>query len=287
MSNPTHSVSYERPGSDAVTKPVVKLWPWLLLAIIITAVAFYFGRAPRLAKQSAVVAENKDLAVLSVAVIAPKPGPAAEPLALPAELKPLNEADIYARANGYVKHLPVDIGTRVEEGQLLVELEAPELARDLEGAKAELGRAQAQLDLARTTAERWAELVKTNTVSAQENAEKQADVRLQSANVETMRAHVRRIDETMIFTKIVAPFRGIITGRQTDVGELVATDKTKPLLHIAQVRTLRAFVQVPQALSRGIQVGQTAELTVPELPGRVFEAKIVRTAGALDASSRT
>jgi len=286
MSAP-HSVSYERPGSDAVARPVAKLWPWLLLAIIIIAVAFHFGRAPRVAKLAAAVAENHDLAVLTVAVITPQPGKAAEPLALPAELKPLNEADIYARADGYVKRLLVDIGARVEEGQLLVELDAPELTRDLERAKAELGRAEAQLDLAKTTAERWTELVKTKTVSEQDYAERMADVRLQSANVEAMRAHVRRIDETMIFTRIVAPFRGIVTERQTDVGDLVSGDKSKPLLHVAQVRTLRAFVQVPQALSRGIRVGQTAELTLPELPGRVFEAKVVRTAGALDAGSRT
>lgn len=286
MSQPS-SVSYERPGSDAATKPVARLWPWLLLAILVTAAAFHFGRAPRVAKRAAAVADNRDLAALTVAVVSPQPGTAAEPLALPAELKPLNEADIHARANGYVKRLLVDIGERVEEGQLMVELDAPELTRDLERAKAELIRAEAQLDLAETTAERWTELVKTRTVSEQDYAEKLADVRLQSANVEAMRAHMRRIDETMIFTRIVAPFRGIVTERRTDVGDLVSGDKTRPLFHVAQVGTLRAFVQVPQALSRGIRVGQTAGLALPELPGRVFAAKVVRTAGALDAGSRT
>ena len=286
MSTP-QTVSYERPGSDAVARPMARLWPWLLLIIIITAAAWWYGRGPRLAKQSAVVAETKELAALTVAVVSPKPGKAAEALALPAELKPLNEADIYARANGYIKKLTVDIGAHVEEGQLLVELDAPELQRELEGVKAELVRAQASYDLAKTTAERWAELVKTKTVSDQDNAEKQADVRLQAANVEAMRANVRKIEENLIFTKIIAPFRGIITARSVDVGDLVATDKARPLLHISQVRTLRAFVSVPQAMSRGIRVGQTAELTMPELPGRVFEARIVRTAGALDAGSRT
>lgn len=287
MPSSSHSVTFERPGSETSAKPAVKLWPWFLLAMLIVAVAFYFGRAPRVARQAAVVAENRDLAVLTVAVVLPQPGKTAEALALPAELKPLNEADIYARANGYVKKLAVDIGTRVEEGQLLVELDAPELSRDLEGAKAELVRAEAQYDLARTTAERWKGLAKSQSVSAQDDTEKQMDVRLQAANVETMRAHVRRIEESMIFTRIVAPFRGIITERQTDVGDLVSVDKNKPLLHISQVRTLRAFVQVPQVMSRGVKPGGIAELTVPELPGRVFEAKIVRTAGVLDAGSRT
>jgi membrane fusion protein, multidrug efflux system len=287
MSSSSHSVTFERPGSEASAKPAVKLWPWFLLALLIVAVAFYFGRAPRVARQAAVVAENRDLAVLTVAVVHPLPGKAAEAMALPAELKPLNEADIYARANGYVKKLAVDIGTRVEEGQLLVELDAPELSRDIEGAKAELGRAEAQYELARTTAERWKGLAKSQSVSTQDDTEKQMDVRLQAANVEAMKAHVRRIEESMIFTRIVAPFRGIITGRQIDMGDLVSADKGRPLLHIAQVRTLRAFVQVPQVMSRGVKSGGIAELTVPELPGRMFEAKIVRTAGALDAGSRT
>lgn len=287
MSSSPQNVSTK--GSDGTpdAKHAVKLWPWFLLALVITMAAFFVGRAPRLAKENAVITDTRELAALSVAVVAPLPGKAAEPLALPAELKPLSEADIYARANGYVKGLLVDIGAKVEEGQLLVELDAPELERGLEGAKAELLRAEAQLDLAKTTADRWAELVKTKSVSAQDNAEKQAEVHLQSANVEATRSNVRKIEETLTFTKIVAPFRGIITARNIDVGDLVTTDKPHAMLHLAQVRTLRAFVNVPQALSRGIQIGQKAELTLPEQPGRVFDAKIVRTAGALDPGSRT
>jgi len=289
MSTPSESVNY--PGteleSDGLPKSNVRLWPWVVLFLALGVGAYFYGHLPRVAKEQAVIQEGKELSLITVAVLNPTPGKAAEALALPAELRPLSEADIFARANGYVKKLAVDIGTRVEEGQLLVELDAPELNRELEGAKAELAHAQAALDLSKTTAERWAELLKTKTVSTQDNAEKQADVRLQTANVETMRANVHRIEETLEFTKIVAPFRGIITARQIDVGDLVSPDKTRPLFHIAQVRTLRAFVSVPQAMSRGIHVDQMAELTMPELPGRIFQAKVVRTAGALDAGSRT
>ena len=287
MSSPVQTISYERPGGDAASRPSARLWPWLLLAMIVTAAAFYFGKAPRAAQHAAVIAENKELAAQTVAVVRPRPGKVAEALALPAELKPLTEADIYARANGYVKKLLVDIGAKVEEGQLLAEIDAPELARELEHAKAELVHAQAQLDLAKTTAERWAQLVKTNTVSEQDNAEKQADVRLQSANVESMRANVRKIEETLVFTKVVAPFKGTITAREMDVGDLITQDKLKPLFHLAHTRTLRAFVNVPQALARGIRPELKAELTLPDQPGHIFEAKVVRTAGALDAGSRT
>jgi RND family efflux transporter MFP subunit len=289
MSTPSQSVNY--PGTEVETgapaKGNVRLWPWVLLLLIGATAAYFYGHLPRVAKEQAVIKEGRELSLITVAVLHPTPGKAAEALALPAELKPLSEADIFARANGYVKRLAVDIGMRVEEGQLLIELDAPELNRELEGAKADLTHAQAALDLSKTTAERWAVLLKSKTVSTQDNAEKQADVKLQSANVEAMRAKVHKIEETLEFTKIIAPFRGIITARQVDIGDLVAPDKGKPLFHISQVRTLRAFVNVPQAMSRGIHVGQVAELTMPELPGRVFEAKVVRTAGALDAGSRT
>lgn len=291
MSSRTQPVDYsaaDLPANSATpAKPHARLWPWVLVLLIGGAAAFFYARAPRISTRAVTEKEGKELALITVAVLHPKPGKAAEALALPAELRPLVEADIFGRANGYVKHLAVDIGARVEEGQLLAELDAPELNRQLEGAKAELVHAQAALDLSKSTAERWAELVKNKTVSVQDNAEKQADVRLQSANVETQRANVHRIEETLEFTKIVAPFRGMVTQRQVDVGDLVSPDKPRALFHVAQVRTLRAFVNVPQAMSRGIHVGQTAELTMPELPGRTFEAKVVRTAGALDAGSRT
>ena len=221
MSNPSQSVIYERAGADAVTKPLARLWPWLLLALIVCGVAFYFGMAPRAAKRAAVVAENKELAALTVAFVNAQPGKAGASLALSAELKPLNEADIYARANGYVKRLLVDIGSPVEEGQLIAEIDTPEVARELEHAKAELVRSEAQRDLSQTTAERWTQLVKTNSVSAQENAEKQSDVRLQNANVESMRANVRKIEETLVFTKVVSPFKGIVTAREMDAGDLI------------------------------------------------------------------
>jgi RND family efflux transporter MFP subunit len=290
MSTRTQSVNYPGPSLGANTpsqQSTARLWPWVLLLAVGAGATFFLAHAPRVAKQAAVIQEGKELSLITVAVLNPKPGKAAEALALPAELRPLSEADIFARANGYVKQLAVDIGQRVEEGQLLIELDAPELTRQLEGAKADLAHAQAALDLSQTTAERWKELLKTKTVSAQDNAEKQSDVRVQSANVESMRANVHRIEETLVFTKIVAPFRGIITMRQVDVGDLVSPDKPRALFHISQVRTLRAFVNVPQAMSRGIHVGQVAELTMPELPGRTFEAKVVRTAGAMDAGSRT
>jgi RND family efflux transporter MFP subunit len=273
--------------ADAPPKANARLWPWVLLILILAVVGYFYGQAPRVAREAAVIQDGKELSVVTVAVLHAKPGKAAEALALAAELRPLSEADIFARANGYVKRLVVDIGQRVDEGQLLIELDAPELNRQLEGAKAELAHAQAALDLSKTTAARWAELLKFKTVSDQDNAEKQADVVLQSTNVETMRANVHRIEETLIFTKIVAPFRGIITQRSVDVGDLVSPDKPKALFHIDQVRTLRAFVNVPQTMSHCIHVGQTAELTMPELPNRTFEAKVVRTAGAMDAGSRT
>jgi RND family efflux transporter MFP subunit len=204
---------------------------------------------------------------------------------LPAEIRPLLDAPIYSRANGYMKRWLVDIGAEVKAGQLLAEIDTPEIGQELAQMKAQLVQAQAALALAKTTAARWADLLKTSSVSEQESAEKQADLALKTATVEAAQANVRRLEELVSFTRIVAPFDGTITARLADVGELIQPNKE--LFRLAQTKTLRVFVRVPQTISRGIEIGQEAELTIPEFPHRVFKAKVVRTSGAMTADSRT
>jgi RND family efflux transporter MFP subunit len=206
---------------------------------------------------------------------------------LPAEVKAFSESPIYARASGFLKRWLVDLGGEVEAGQLLAEIDTPELNQELARFRAELKQAEASLELARTTAARWAELVKTASVSEQESAEKQADLALKSATIDAARASVRRLEELQSFARITAPFAGTITARRTDVGELIRADAGKELFRLAQLRTLRVYVRVPQAAARAVKAGQPAELMIPELPGRIFAAKIVRTSGAMTAESRT
>ncbi len=274
-------------ASAATTTANAKLRHAALLAGILAVIGALAGLVPRWHQREALRAETRKLSVPSVTVTCPVPGKAAAPLALPAEIKPYVEAPIYARANGYLQRWLVDIGAKVEAGQLLAVIDTPELNQELERSRAELAQAEAALALAEITATRWAELLKTASVSEQEAAEKQSDFRLKSATVAASKASVRRLEEMTSFARVTAPFAGTITARRTDVGELIAAGSAKELFRLAQTHTLRVFVRVPQSMARPIQPGQKAELFLAELPGRVFPAEIARTAGAMAADSRT
>jgi RND family efflux transporter MFP subunit len=213
------------------------------------------------------------------------PAKAAATLILPAEIKPFVEAPIYARASGYIKRWDTDIGSRVEANQALADIDTPELDQQLSGARAELVQAEAAESLAHVTSDRWAELLKTSSVSEQDNAEKQSDLKLKLAAVDTAKANVRRLEDLQGFTHVVAPFVGTITARDIDVGDLISPGKE--LFRLADLSKLRVYVRVPQSAAPGIAVGQAATLNVPELAAIKFPAKVVRTAGAIDANSRT
>jgi membrane fusion protein, multidrug efflux system len=276
---PPHSAPKNPPAAQP------RLGRWALLIVIVLVIAVIAGLVPRWRHRQALVTETRELAVLTVNVTHPVPGTAGSSMTLPAEVKPVVEAPIYARASGFLKQWKVDIGAKVEAGQLLADIDAPELDQQLTGSKAELAQAEAALALAKITAARWAELLKTSSVSEQENAEKQADLALKVANVDAAQANVHRLEDLQNFTHVKAPFAGVITSRSIDVGDLISSGKE--LFRLADTRTLRVFVRVPQSATPGIAIGVGAEMTVPEMPARKFTAKVVRTAGAIDASSRT
>ena len=273
--------------SAAAASSGTKLRNAAIVAVVLIVIATLGGMIPRSLHRNALRAETRELAIQTVSVVSPAPGKTAAALTLPAEAKALVEAPIYARTSGYLKRYLVDIGAPVKAGDLLAEIDTPELNQELAQSRAQLAQAEAALALARTTAARWTDLVKTSSVSEQEAAEKKADLELKSATVEAARANVRRLEELQSFGRITAPFAGTITARGTDVGQLVAASNGKELFRLAQTGTLRVFVRVPQTAAQGIAPGQMAELTIPELPGRVFPAKIVRTSGAMSADSRT
>lgn len=258
-----------------------------VVTVVLVALAAAAGILPRWRARAALVAETRELAIPTVIVTSPTPAKAGAPLPLSAEVRPLLEAPIYARASGYLKRWHVDIGGTVESGQLLAEIDAPELIQELTRARAELAQADATLTLARATATRWAELLRESSVSAQEAAEKQSDLALKTANVDAVRANVHRLEELQSFLRVTAPFAGVITARRTDVGELVNATGGRELFRLAQSRTLRVFVRVPQTAARAVSVGQAAELSLPDLPGRTFPLNVVRTAGTLDPATRT
>ncbi len=258
-----------------------------LVALVLVAVAFIVGLMPRLRARSALAAETRELALPTVAVVSPTPGKPVISPPLPAEIKPWIEAPIYARASGFLKRWLVDLGARVEAGQLLAEIETPELDQELERARHQLAEAEAALALSKTTAERYTELLKTASVSEQETAEKQADFTLKTATVQAARANVRRLEELRGFARVSAPFAGVINARLVDVGDLVSASGSKELFRLAQTDKLRVYVRVPQAQAAGIAPGQKAELLIPEMPNRVFTGTVARTAGAISPDSRT
>jgi len=273
--------------SAAAASSGAKLRHAAILAAVLIVIGTLAGIIPRSLHRNALRAATRELAIQSVSVVSPAPGKSAAALTLPAEAKPLVEAPIYARTSGYLKRYLVDIGALVKAGDLLAEIDTPELNQELAQARAQLVQTEAALALARTTDARWADLLKTASVSEQEAAEKKADLELKSATVEAARANVRRLEELQSFERITAPFAGTITARGTDVGQLVAATSGNELFRLAQTSSLRVYVRVPQAAAQGVAPGQMAELTIPEMPGRVFPAKVVRTSGAMSADSRT
>ena len=267
-------------------KPV-RLGRIALVAIVLIIVGLIFGFLPRMQARRALVKDSAALAVSTVEVVSPKPGKSSGGISLPAEIRAYVEAPIYARANGYLKRWLVDLGASVKEGQLLAEIDTPELDQQLAQAKAALAQDQASLDLAETTAARWLDLLKTASVSEQETAEKKADLDLKKALVDGARANVRRLEELKGFARVTAPFAGTVTARETDIGQLITPGNGKELFRIAQTNPLRVYVQVPQSLSRSITIGESTEVSISELPGQKLTAKIVRTAGAMEPGSRT
>src|SRR5229473_2894422 len=246
------------------------------------------GYLPRWRQRRTATADMSQLALPTVSVVSPTPGKPGNGLVLPAEIRPWREASIFARANGYLKDWVADIGAHVQTGQLLAEIETPDLDQQLEQAKAQLVLAQANLHLAQVTDDRWKALLKTSSVSEQAAAEKAAARETAAASVEADRANMRRLQELVAFQRVIAPFDGTITVRSTDIGDLiVAGSGGQQLFHMAQTDKLRVYVRVPEPSALGIAAGQTATLTTPESPGRTFTAKVTTTSEAISTVSRT
>jgi len=281
-----NSTEPKNPATEP-SPPLLKLGRFALVVLVILLIALLLGLLPRLHARRALANETRELAVPNVETVLPAPGKLVNGVALPAEIRAYVEAPIYARAGGYLKRWLVDIGARVEAGQLLAEIETPELDQQLAQAQAELAQANASLALAKTTAERWVELLKTSSVAEQETAEKQADYELKKANVDAAQANVRRLEQLKGFANVTAPFAGTITSRLTDVGQLITAGGGRELFHLAQTDPLRIYVRVPQSLSRSVKPGLKADLVINELPGRKFGAKVVSTADAIEPDSRT
>ncbi len=229
-------------------------------------------------------------AIATVNVAYPKTGAPTDDIVLPGNTQAFTDAPIFARTNGYVKSWHADIGTRVKKGQLLAEIETPEVDQQLHQARADLHTAQANLRQAEITADRWQALVKTNAVSKQETDQAVNNLQAMKATVDSNASNVRRLEELQRFQKMYAPFDGVITTRNTDIGALINAGASTPgqeLFHLAAIHILRVFVAVPQLYSQAVRPGATASLTLDEFPGQTFSGTIARNSNSIDPASRT
>jgi RND family efflux transporter MFP subunit len=256
--------------------------------LAVLAALFFVGMLPRWRANAALTSSVRDQRPTVSVISSQRPADDAN-LVLPGSTQAIQETAIYARTNGYVRKWNVDIGAKVEAGQLLAEIETPEVDQELNQARANVAQASANLDLARATLTRWQKLVDQKVVAPQEFDEKKSAADARDADLKVAQANVKRLEELQGFEKIVAPFTGIVTARNIDNGNLVSagSGQTQPLFRVAQTDTLRIYVTVPQTQSRSIVPGQSATVSVREIPEKTFNAKVVRTAGALDPASRT
>ncbi|MGO9445852.1 MAG: efflux RND transporter periplasmic adaptor subunit [Thiobacillaceae bacterium] len=262
----------------------------IVLAVVALLLAAW-GIVSRIQAQAALNAEARTEAVLPVNVCRPSSGSSGEELILPGSLQAFTETPIYARTNGYLKRWLVDIGSPVKAGQLLAEIDTPEIDQQMAQAEADLQTAEANNDLAQLTARRWRGLLPTNTVSKQDVDNKIGDAAAKQAAVASARANLHRLRDLEGFKRIVAPIDGVITARNTDVGDLIdagtSSGNAPELFHIAATRSLRVYVQVPESYAEEMHVGSVAVLHVREHPEQTFNARLVRTANAIASGTHT
>jgi len=275
----------------AVKKRPRKTWVVLTIALIVVATLLVSGIWSRVKARNTLNEETARAALPSVSVVSPKQTAPAEEIILPGNVEPYISSPIYSRTNGYLKKWYVDIGARVKQGQLLAVIDTPEVDQQLQQSLSNLNTAKANLALAQITRNRYQGLLRSNAVSQQDVDNAVGAYNANEAIVQANQANVKQLEALQSFEKIYAPFDGIVTARNTDIGDLINSGSgggTKTdLFHIAQPGKLRVYVNVPQEYSQGIKAGMTADLSLAEFPDRKFQGKLVRTASAINVTTRT
>lgn len=259
------------------------------VAILIAGAVVIRGIHSRINAAAVIREKTFEMAVLSVSAIHPKRGDMRDEIALPGNIMAFVDAPVYARTSGYLKKWYSDIGTRVKTGELLAEIESPEVDQQLSQAKADLGTAQANMKLAEVTMNRDLGLLK-DAIAKQDVDNAVGAYEAGKAMVASQTANVKRLEQLVAFEKVYAPFDGIVSARNTDVGQLINAGNggtAQELFHVSSTSRLRIFVSVPQMYSRAAVPGVNADLTVPEAPGRHYTGTVARNTGVIDASTRT
>jgi RND family efflux transporter MFP subunit len=261
----------------------------LIIVVVLVLLLVAWGIISRVVGEHELQKQTDDQAIPTVAVITVKSSPDVEELVLPGNVQANFDTAVYARVSGYVKNWYTDIGTPVKAGQLLADIDTPEVDDQLRQAEADLNTAIANSNLAQSTAVRWKFLLKSDSVSKQETDEKVGDAEAKTAMVASARANVSRLQQLESFKHVLAPFDGVVTARETDIGALInAGSGVGPeLFRVADKTKLRIYVQVPQTYAGVVVEGMTVALSFTEYPGKIFQAKMTRSAQALDPAART
>jgi len=284
---PAHGGSLTTPPARGLTRGT---WIGLIVVVLVLAAVVVFGIASRSREKSVLETENQQSSVSTVEIVHPTGSAMTDEIALPGNTQAFVDTPIYSRTSGYLKAWYFDIGAHVRKGQLMAVIETPELDQQLQVAQADLKSSQANLDLAETTAARYQNLLKTNSVSKQETDVATSDESAKRAARDASQANVRRLTQLQSFENIYAPFDGIVTARNTDVGALIeagANTVPKELFHLAAIGKIRVFVAVPEAYSASIRNDTEATLTLDEYPGQNFVGQVARNSSQIDQASRT
>ena len=264
---------------------------WFLILFFIFVVLGIYAVSQRMSEHKALAQQTEQMAVPFVSVIRASAIDADSEMVLPGTLKPEVESPLYARTNGYLKKWYKDIGSHVEKGEILAEIDTPEIDQQLAQSRADLVTAQANLSLANLTAARYQDLIKTDSVSRQDLDNANGDLAARRAMVQSADANVKRLEEMESFKRVYAPFKGIITERNVDTGTLINAGNggtaTKEMFNLAQIDPMRVYVSVPQSYSPSIHLGLKACLSLTEMTDRKFCGQVVRTANSIDPNTRT
>jgi multidrug efflux pump subunit AcrA (membrane-fusion protein) len=293
------------PAPPAISKKRVA--GFLFIALLLAVILAVTGILPRIHAEKKLAVDTNEAAIPQVLAIQPKEGSPTQEIVLPGNVQAYIDAPIYSRTDGYLKKWYVDIGGRVKKGQLLAEIESPEVDQQLMQARADLSTAQANLQLSQTTSSRFSDLLKSDAVSQQDTDNAVSDTKAKQTMVKSAEANVSRLEQLQGFERITAPFDGVLTARNTDNGQLInsgnastgnatgvgnnaagsTTVNSRELFHIAAINTLRVFINVPQIYSNDAKPSSVVDLTLDQFPGRKFSGKLVRNANSIDLATRT
>ncbi len=285
-SNPHTAASV--PGTSPAGKHSRLLW-FLIIPLMLCA----FGLFTWLSKsrtQKALAASTNASAAEPVSVLHPKTGDLSDEIVLPATLQAFSESPIYARTNGYISHWYADIGTHVNSGQVLAQIDSPEVDQQLIRARATLNQSQANLTLAGVTTQRYQDLIKSNSVAQQEVDQNDQNLTSQKAAVVSATADVKQLEQLQSYERVTAPFSGVVTERRTDIGDLINAGNSgtgAELFRLSRIDVMRIFVSVPEAYSQQISTGMHVKVQLTELPNQTFDGVVARNNHSINLATRT